>query len=65
LTAFWKHGWILSKLGTQVSIEKGMIENENSFKNLKIPKKFHQIFFLFFACFRTLGTKHLKIPKNC
>jgi hypothetical protein len=27
-SAFWKHEWILLKLGVQVSIEKGMIENK-------------------------------------
>jgi hypothetical protein len=31
-SAFWKHGWILLKLGMQVSLEKGMIENENIMK---------------------------------
>jgi hypothetical protein len=30
-SALWKHGWILLKLGMQVSIE-GMIENENRVK---------------------------------
>jgi hypothetical protein len=33
-SAFWKHGWILLKLGVQVSIEKeGMIENKSRVKN--------------------------------
>jgi hypothetical protein len=36
-TAFWKHGYILLKLGVHDSIEKGMIENKNRVK--KIPSK--------------------------
>ncbi len=34
-SAFWKHGWILLKLGMQVSIEKGMIENKKMVKKSK------------------------------
>jgi hypothetical protein len=52
-SAFWKHGWILLKLGVHVSIEKGMIENENSVKNP--PKNKFTIFI--FTYFSTSGTK--------
>jgi hypothetical protein len=38
-SAFWKHGWILLKLGVQVSIEYGIIENENSHWKIKNPPK--------------------------
>jgi hypothetical protein len=39
-SAFWKHGWILLKLGKEVCIEKGMIENKSRVKKIqKSPQK--------------------------
>jgi hypothetical protein len=46
-SAFWKYGWILLKLGMQVSMEKGMIKNENRVKKIPQKKKNSQVIFCF------------------
>jgi hypothetical protein len=39
LSSFWKHGWILLKLGMQVSIGYVIMENENRVKKSKNSSK--------------------------
>jgi hypothetical protein len=39
-SVFYKHGWIIAKLGMQVSMGYDIIENENKVtEKSKIPKK--------------------------